>query len=115
MPFVTVPAFPVTLPEIGLVTVRFPSVPTLVRLDTVTPLASVLPVIPLAGTEVAVMVPDPVAPKVAPVPTTIAAEVLVPLVMLLKALLPPPEHVNVPPDSEQPLPTATTEATPLLL
>ena len=44
-----------------------------------------VPVIPVAGTEVAVMVPVPLVAKEAPLPTTIAEVVLVPDVIPLKA------------------------------
>ena len=42
--FVAVAALPVTLPAIGAVTVKFANVPTLVKLDARTLLASVAPV-----------------------------------------------------------------------
>ena len=48
------------------------------------------PVTPLAGTEVAAMVPEPVADSDEPDPTTKAADVFVPPVMAEKAELPPP-------------------------
>jgi hypothetical protein len=55
-------------------------------------------VMPLAGTEVAMMTPDPAAERLEPVPTTMVAEAFVPPVRVLKAALPavPPEvpHEN---------------------
>src|SRR5205809_7514327 len=60
-------------------TVRQLSVPTLVSEDAVTPEASVVPVSPLAGAEVAAIVPLPEVASDAPVLTTIAAVVLVPV------------------------------------
>lgn len=47
------------------------------------------PVMPDSGATVAVIVPLPVAARDAPVPMIIAAVVLVPLIISLKALLPP--------------------------
>jgi hypothetical protein len=52
-----------------------------------------VPVTPDAGADVAAMVPVPVAERLAPDPTTIAAAVLVPLVSAENAVLPPPPHV----------------------
>ena len=60
-------------------------VPTEVNDEPVTPAARVAPVRPEAGTAVAVIVPVPVTPKDAPVPTSIAAAVLVPPVRELNA------------------------------
>lgn len=57
--------------------VPVPIVPTVVSEDVTTLDARVVPVIPAAGAAVAVIVPDPVAAKLAPVPTTIAAVVFV--------------------------------------
>jgi len=54
------------------------------------------PVTPLAGTEVAAMVPLPVTAKLAPEPISMAAAVLVPLVRLENAELPPPDPLPVP-------------------
>lgn len=48
-----------------------------------------LPVSPAHGAAVAVIVPEPVTSRVAPLPTTIAAVVFVPLVRLPNALEPP--------------------------
>lgn len=48
------------------------------------------PLIPLSGADVAPMVPEPLTARVPPEPTTMAAVVFVPLVIALKALLPPP-------------------------
>jgi hypothetical protein len=56
------------------------------------------PVKPEYGTEVATMVPDPVAASDAPVPTTIAAAVLVPEVSALKLVAAVAEAFNVPLD-----------------
>ena len=57
-----------------------------------------IPVTPLAGTDVAVIVPDPVAERLEPVPTIILAEAFVPPVRVLNEALPavPPEvpHEN---------------------
>lgn len=77
------------------VTVRLPSVPTVVSDDVTTPDASVVPVMPEAGVEVAAIVPAPVAANDEPEPTTIAAVVLVPEVNALNADEPPPGVCHV--------------------
>ena len=51
-----------------------------------------VPVSPLAGIDVAAIVPEPDTPSEAPVPTTIAAEAFVPPVMALKAVELPAAH-----------------------
>ncbi len=57
---VAVPALPVTLPAIGLVTVKLVKVPTLVKIDTVTVDFKVVPVkVPASAVEVIVMSPLP--------------------------------------------------------
>ena len=60
--------------------------------------AGSVPVSPLAGTNVAVIVPDPAAERLEPVPTIMVAEALVPPVRVLNEALPavPPEvpHEN---------------------
>jgi hypothetical protein len=69
------------------------TVPSPVSDDPVTPDASVAPVSPLAGALVAAIVPRPLAANDAPVPTTIAAALLVPLVSEENAEEPPPPPV----------------------
>ena len=55
--------------------------------------AGSVPVSPLAGTDVAAIVPDPVAKRLEPVPTIIVAEALVPPVTVLnEALLAVPQE-----------------------
>jgi hypothetical protein len=49
-----------------------------------------IPVTPVTGTAVAVLVPDPLVVRLEPLPKTIAAAVFVPLVIALKAPAPPP-------------------------
>jgi hypothetical protein len=83
-PLVTVAAFPLMLPAIVPVTVRFASVPTEVSDEAVTLLARVVPVIPLAGTAVAVIVPEPLVPSEPPVPI-VSAVAFVPVVTPLNA------------------------------
>jgi hypothetical protein len=57
---VAVPALPVTLPAIGLVTVKLVKVPTLVKLDPVTVDFKVVPVkVPASAVEVIVISPLP--------------------------------------------------------
>ena len=57
------PLDPVTEPVIGLVTVRLPSVPTLVRLEAVTPEAKVEPLnVPAAAVTVMSAVPLKLTP-----------------------------------------------------
>ena len=69
------------------------------------------PVTPLAGTEVATMVPVLVAERDAPAPMTMAAEVLVPLLKELKALLPPlPEPHGAPASMILPLASHLTQS-----
>lgn len=63
-------------------------------LDDVTLEDSAVPVSPEAGTAVAVIVPLPEAANDAPVPTTIAAAVFVPLVIALNAELPLPPQAE---------------------
>ena len=63
---VVLPLLPVTEPVIGLVTVRLPSVPTLVRLEAVTPEASVAPLnVPAAAVTVMSAVPLKLTPLMA--------------------------------------------------
>jgi hypothetical protein len=54
------------------------------------------PLIPPSGALVAARVPLPLAPRLAPEPTSIAAVVLVPLVKVLNAGLPPPLDTATP-------------------
>jgi hypothetical protein len=66
------------------------------------------PVIPLNGAAVAVIVPEPVAPNVAPEPTSIAAVVLVPPPRALKAV---PAPVQLPAVHAPPLPMTQSPLT----
>ena len=62
---VVLPLEPVTLPTIAAVTVSVANVPTLVRLDAVTPLASVAPVnVPAAAVTVTLAVPSKLVPLI---------------------------------------------------
>lgn len=55
-----------------------------------------VPLSPVDGIEVAAIVPDPLTPKEAPVPTSITAEILVPPVSVLNALPPPADPQSEP-------------------
>ena len=79
---VTVAAFPVTLPAMGLVTVKLPRVPTLVRLDPVTVLANVVPVKAAASAATPVN-PDPLPTN--PAAVIVPSAVVFPLKNTLKA------------------------------
>ena len=79
---VTVAAFPVTLPAMGLVTVKLPRVPTLVMLDPVTVLANVVPVKAAASAATPVN-PDPSPTKALAV--IVPSAVVFPLKNTLKA------------------------------
>lgn len=91
--FVAVPAFPVIEPVIGLVTVRFPKVPTLVRLLVITEALKVLPVnVPAAAVTVIGADPSKLTPFIVVpgdnLPEVLAFPVIDPMMGELKVLLP---------------------------
>ena len=106
---------PVTLPEIGFVTVRFASVPTLVKEDARTLLASVAPVsVPASAATVIAAVPSKFTPLIARAVCNAVAVAALPVVLAEDPLTLPVRSAVIVPAVKLPLASRATIAEAVL-